>query len=454
MQSIDRTIKPIPSKGISFSLPGIEKFTLNNNLEVYFIKKTNLPILQFNLLINAGSFLDLENKKGLSNLFSLAVDEGAGKYNSLQLSDEFELLGSNFSVSSSEDNAFFSLQTLKENVAKSLELFSAVIKTPHFNENDFKREQRKVITHIFQQQDEPDEIADLVFDHIIFGKSNPYSSPIVGYDRDVKNISTDDIKTFYSNFILPNNSKLIVVGNISKEELLDKLEFYFKDWTSKEILIDVSFPKINSDKKIFLFDKKGSVQSEIRIGHTTPNRNENDFFPKTILNNILGGQFTSRINLNLRERKGYTYGAHSRFNYLKESAYFLATTSVGIENTGNAVREIMNELEGIRAGVDTEELDFAKSFLIRKFPSNFETFKQIASNLISMVIHSLPGDYFNTYIDNIKSVKKEHVNNAAEKYIHQDRAITVIVGDKDKILDQLKDLNSAEIIEVDNNYLT
>ena len=454
MQSIDRTIKPIPSKGISFSLPGIEKFTLNNNLEVYFIKKTNLPILQFNLLINAGSFLDLENKKGLSNLFSLAVDEGAGKYNSLQLSDEFELLGSNFSVSSSEDNAFFSLQTLKENVAKSLELFSAVIKTPHFNENDFKREQRKVITHIFQQQDEPDEIADLVFDHIIFGKSNPYSSPIVGYDKDVKNISTDDIKTFYSNFILPNNSKLIVVGNISKEELLDKLEFYFKDWTSKEILIDVSFPKINSDKKIFLFDKKGSVQSEIRIGHTTPNRNENDFFPKTILNNILGGQFTSRINLNLRERKGYTYGAHSRFNYLKESAYFLATTSVGIENTGNAVREIMNELEGIRAGVDTEELDFAKSFLIRKFPSNFETFKQIASNLISMVIHSLPGDYFNTYIDNIKSVKKEHVNNAAEKYIHPDRAITVIVGDKDKILDQLKDLNSAEIIEVDNNYLT
>jgi zinc protease len=454
MQSIDRTIKPIPSKEISFSLPGIEKFTLNNNLEVHFIKKTNLPILQFNLLINAGSFLDLENKKGLSNLFSLAVDEGAGKYNSLQLSDEFELLGSNFSISSSEDNAFFSLQTLKENVAKSLELFSAVIKTPHFNENDFKREQRKVITHIFQQQDEPDEIADLVFDHIIFGKSNPYSSPIVGYDKDVKNISTDDIKTFYSNFILPNNSKLIVVGNISKEELLDKLEFYFKDWTSKEILIDVSFPKINSDKKIFLFDKKGSVQSEIRIGHTTPNRNENDFFPKTILNNILGGQFTSRINLNLRERKGYTYGAHSRFNYLKESAYFLATTSVGIENTGNAVREIMNELEGIRAGVDTEELDFAKSFLIRKFPSNFETFKQIASNLISMVIHSLPGDYFNTYIDNIKSVKKEHVNNAAEKYIHPDRAITVIVGDKDKILDQLKDLNSAEIIEVDNNYLT
>ena len=154
------------------------------------------------------------------------------------------------------------------------------------------------------------------------------------------------------------------------------------------------FPQIGSDKKIFLFDKKGSVQSEIRIGHPAPNRKENDFFPKTILNNILGGQFSSRINLNLREKKGYTYGANSRFNYLKESAYFLVTTSVGAENTGNAVREIMNELEGIKTGVTNEELDFAKSSLIRKFPSNFETYKQIASNLISMVIHSLPGRLF------------------------------------------------------------
>jgi len=450
MQSIDKSVKPVPSEEISFSLPEIEKFKLSNNLEVYFIQKTKLPILQFNLLINAGSYLDPAGKKGLSNLLSMAIDEGAGKFNSLELSDEFDLLGSNFSVSSSEDNIYISLQTLKDNLDKSLDLFSMVIKSPHLNESDFKREQRKIITHILQQQDEPDEIADLVFDHIIFGAANPYCSPVVGYDEDVKQISVDDVKTFYSGFILPNNSKLIVVGDISKEELIEKLELYFKDWASKEKTADISFPKTGSDKKIFLFDKKGSVQSEIRIGHSAPNRNEIDFFPKTILNNILGGQFTSRINLNLREKKGYTYGAHSRFNYLRESAYFLATTSVGAENTGNAVREIMNELEGIKAGIKNEELDFAKSSLIRKFPSNFETYKQIASNLISMVIHSLPGDYFNTYLDNIKSVSKEQVNNAAENYIKPDKAVTVIVGDKDKILDQLKDLNGAGIIEVDN----
>lgn len=448
MQPIDRTIRPVPSEEISFSLPGIETFKLSNNLEVSFIRKTKLPILQFSLLVNAGSFLDPASKKGLSNLFSMSVDEGAGKYNALELGDEFDFLGSNFGVSSSEDNVYLSLQTLKENIDKSLELFSTVIKSPHFNEDDFKREQRKVITHILQQQDEPDEIADMIFDRIMFGNSNPYSTPITGYDEDVKSISITDIKTFYSDFILPNNSKLIVVGDIAREELISKLELYLKDWVSKENSICIPFKKYDSERKIYLFDKKGSVQSEVRVGHSAPNRKENDFFPKTILNTILGGQFTSRINLNLREKKGYTYGANSRFHYLKEAAYFLTTTSVGAENTGNALKEIFNELEGIKSGVTNEELEFAKLSLIRKFPSNFETYKQIAYNLISMVIHSLPGDYFNTYIDNIKSVNKEHVNSAAVKYIHPNKAITVIVGDKEKVLDQLKDI-SPEIIEVD-----
>jgi zinc protease len=451
MPSFDRSIRPVPSEEINFSLPEIEKFKLSNNLEVIFIQKTKLPILQFNLIIDAGSYLDPASKKGLSNLFSMAFDEGAGKFTSLELSDEFDILGSNFSVFSSEDNVFLSLQTLKENFEKSLELFSTVVKSPHLNEINFKREQRKVITHILQQQDEPDEIADLVYDHIVFGKINPYSYPTLGYDEHVKNISIEDIKKFYSDFILPNNSKLIVVGDTSKEELINKLEFYFKDWNPKQSSINVSFPKTESTKKIYLYDKKGSVQSEIRIGHTATKRTENDFFPKAILNNILGGQFSSRINLNLREQKGYTYGANSRFNYLKESAYFITSTSVGAENTGNAVREIMNELEGIRNGVKDDEIDFAKSSLIRKFPSNFETYKQIASNLISMVVHSLSFDYYNTYINSIKSVNKELVENAAEKHIHPDKVVTVIVGDKDKVKSQLANLNFADIIDVDIN---
>ncbi len=445
---INRTIKPFPSDEINFSLPEIEKFKLENELEVFFIKKSKLPIIQMNLIINAGSVFD-EEKKGLSNLFSMTVDEGAGKYNSLELSDEFETLGSHFSVSSSEDHVYFSLQTLTENFERSLELLSLVITSPHLYEKDFLREQRKIITRLLQQQDEPDEIADLVFEYCLFGKTNPYAFPVTGYESSVKNISVNDIKNFYSKYILPNNSSLIVVGDIEKYELINSLNKYFKDWKAKNIFKELEFPLMPSKKNIFLVDKKNSVQSEIRVGHLSTKRNDNKYFPKLILNTILGGQFTSRINLNLREKKGYTYGAHSRFNYLKECGNFYITTSVASENTANAIKEIFNELIGIQKGVTPEELEFAKSSLIRKFPSNFETYKQIASNLIGTVIHSLPEDYFNSYITNVKEVTIEDVNSAAEKYILPNESIIVIVGSKNILEDQLSEIDDVTITEVD-----
>ncbi len=445
---IDRKIKPSPSDEIKFSLPEIEKFKLENDLEVHFICRQKLPIIQLNLIVNAGSVFDPENKKGLSNLFSMSIDEGAGGLNSLELSDEFDTLGSHFNVSSSEDHIYFMLQSLKENFERSLELLSMVIVSPHFDEKDFLREQRKVITRLLQQQDEPDEIADLVYEYSVFGNSNPYAFPVIGYENTVKNISMADIKNFYSTYIHTNNSSLIVVGDISKDELQKKLNIYFKEWKAKEAPTNPSFPQIQNKKNIFLVDKKGAVQSEIRIGHLSSKRKDNDYFPKLILNTILGGQFTSRINLNLRENKGYTYGAHSQFNYLKDSAYFFITTSVATENTTNAVKEIFNELSGIRSGVTREELEFAKSSLIRKFPSNFETYKQIASNLIGFVIHSLPEDYFNTYIDKIKEVNLEEVNLAAEKYILPEESIVVIVGSKENLSEQLAKFESFNITEV------
>ena len=450
MKSKDRSIKPQPSDEIKFSLPKIDKFKLDNGLELYFIQKDKLPILQLNLLVNGGSSFDPEGKKGLSNLFSMVIDEGAGKYDSLQLSDEFDSLGSHFSVSSSEDNLYFSLQTLKENFDKSLELFATVVLQPHLDEKDFLREQRKMITRILQQQDEPDEIADIVYQFRMFDKVNPYAYPVVGYENTVKNISIEDIRNYRSNYLYPNNSTLIVVGDISKEELQSKLNLNFINWKPGNVSNNFAFPYSSQEKKIFLVDKKNTVQSEIRIGHLSSKRNEGDYYSKLILNTILGGQFTSRINLNLRERKGYTYGAHSRFNYFKESAYFYVSTSVGIENTANAVQEIFNELNGIQKGVTPEELEFAKSSIIRKFPSNFETNKQIASNLIGMVIHSLPEDYFNNYIEEINSIGIDNVNSAAEKYVQPEKSLTVIVGDKSKLLEQFKDFD-GEIVETDLN---
>jgi zinc protease len=456
MNKIDRSKKPLPENEINFSLPEIQKFSLDNKLEVYFVQKNDLPILQLNMIVNVGSKCDPDLKKGLANLTSMLIDEGAGNYDALELSDEFETLGSHFNIGTTQDNVFLSLQTLKENFQRSLDLFSTVITKPHLNQKDFEREKRKLLIRILQLKDEQDQIADLAFEHLIFKNSNPYSFPLLGDEKNVNNISIDDAKNFYNLHFNPADSALIVVGNSNLDELKENLNLFFAQWKPADIsTIPINKSLINKTQ-IYLVHKEGAVQGEIRIGHLSSKRNEEDFYSKTLLNNILGGQFSSRINLNLREDKGYTYGASSRFVYFKDGGYFWVSTSVGSENTGNSVKEIMNELNAIKAGATQKELDFAKSSAIRRFPSNFETNKQIASNIAVKYIFSLPDNYFNNYIQNLKNVDLEEVNQAAVKNIFPEESVIVIVGDKNKITNQLEKLNLGEIKLIDYpiNYLS
>lgn len=451
MNLLDRSIKPGPKEEINFTLPGIESFSLSNGLKVYFIRKEKLPIVQLSFVFNAGSKFDREGKKGLANLFSMIIDEGAGKYDSLQLSDEFDKLGTHFNIHTTEDNIYIVLQTLSENFKRSTELITDVITKPHLKQKDFERERRKILTRLIQLKDEADEIADLVFSRMILGDENPYAYPVIGFEKDIQSIEIEDIKNFYSSFILPNNGAVIAVGDTTKEELKNILNQNFEGWLSGK------FPEVKhkstSDKEIkfFIVDKKDAVQSEIRVGHLSSKRSEKDYYSKTLMNMILGGQFSSRINLNLREKNGYTYGATSRFSYLKEGAFFSVSTSVNIENTAAAIKEIINELNGIRGGIKEDELEFAKASIVRKFPSNFETYRQIATNLTAFVIHSLPENYFNRYIENIESVSLKDVNEIAEKNIFPDELIIVAVGDKNKLKSQLNEIAKGEIYEVDFN---
>ncbi len=446
---LNRTDKPLPKDEISFSLPEIEKFNLENGLQVLSIQKNKLPIVRLNLIVNAGSKFDPENKKGLSNLFAMTIDEGAGEYSSLELNEEFNFLGTNFGVSANQDRVHLSLQSLTENFDRSLELFSLIVNQPHFSGEDFLRQQRKILTHLLQLKDDPEEIADTVFSYKVFDKDNLYAFPINGYESDVKNISAADIKNHYENYFTPVNSTLVVVSNLKKDELTEKLNNRLRGWNTNAVTSELNFNSFQNKRQIFLVDKKNSVQSEIRIGHLSSPRTQEEFFNKLVLNTILGGPFTSRINLNLREKKGYTYGASSNFGYYENAGFFYVSTSVGIENTSNAVKEILFELENIKAGVTAEELEFARSFLIRKFPSNFETYSQLASSLTSIAAFGLPDNYFNTYIDNVKKVSIEDVNSAAVQNIFPEELIIVIVGDKETLLPQLQKELKEEIFLTD-----
>jgi len=447
---INRKTQPLPAGEIEFSLPVINEFQIKNGLKILFVKKDKLPLVQFLLLCNAGCVFDPQDKKGLANLTAMMLDEGAGEYDALQLSDEIDMLGSHLSIRSDEDNIVLSLQTLKENVERSFELLSKIITQPHLNEKDFNREKRKVLTRILQRKDNPDEIADNIFEYNLYGKENPYSNLSLGTEIDVSSVSIDDVVDYYSKFLTAHNSVLIVVGDTSEMQLKNLIEKNLEDWKTTEAVKKNIPEPLRKGSMIIFFHKENALQSEIRIGHLTSKRNEGNYFAKLLLNTILGGQFTSRINLNLRENKGYTYGAFSRFNYYKHQAHFNVSTSVSTENTGNAIREILSELKKIREGVTNDEIDFAKSSLIRKFPSNFETYSQVAGNLTGKVIFSLPDDYFNTYINNVKKVAKEEVNASAADEILSEEVLIAVVGDKNKIIEQFMEFPNSVIVEVNS----
>jgi zinc protease len=448
---IDRSTKPKAKEGIYFRLPNIAKHESDNGLKILYVKKKNLPIVQINLILNAGSKFDFEEKKGLANLFAAMLDEGAGEYDAFQLSNEIEMLGSVLHISSDQDCIYVSLLSIEENFKRSFELLSKILTVPRFDENDFQREKRKALVRILQSRDEPSYVATTVFEKIIFGDNHPYSSPEFGLSGMVEKIENNDLKEFYNSFIVPNNSTMVVVGSVDKERIEDLEEQFLDIWKFKAHSFKKLIPSVKPQRKIYLIHKDDAAQSEIRVGHLSSPRNSKDYYAKYVMNMILGGQFTSRINLNLRERRGYTYGAHSSFNFNKEGAYFTVSTSVNSENTFDSIKEIINELEGIKQKITREELYLAKSYIIRKYPSIFETYGYIARNLTTKVIHDLPDDYFNTYIRNIQDVSLEDALTAAQNNIYTDDLIIVIVGNANILKKQLSQLESYELRELDTD---
>ncbi|HED07532.1 MAG TPA: insulinase family protein [Ignavibacteria bacterium] len=448
--TLDRKIIPKPNKQSRFLLPKIIEFKIGEFLNVHFVQKNNLPIVRFGLISDVGSTIDPNGKKGLANLFSMLIDEGAGKFDSMQLKEQFQILGTNLSIGASKDSCSFSFLTLKENFDRSLELLNLILNEPNFKEDEFKKEKDKLLTGIQQIKDSPDDIADLAFDSLIFNNTSSYSYPTSGYAENVESITLDDVKNFYKSIFLQSSINIVVVGDIAKEELENKIRKFITPWKSTIKKKSKNIFVVDTKTKIYFADKKESVQSEIRVGHITCKRNETDFYSNALLNTILGGQFSSRINLNLREDKGYTYGAHSGFNYYKNAGYFYVTTSVEGKFTSAAIKEILFEMKKIKKGVTEEELTFAKSSIIKRFPLNFETYGQIASNLTNKIEHNLSISYYNNYVKNISNVDNQMIKNSAENFIRPDNAVIMVVGDKKNILPQLEDLNKYEVIEVDN----
>ncbi|MCF8242519.1 MAG: insulinase family protein [Melioribacteraceae bacterium] len=445
----DRSKAPLPKEEIDFHLPRIEKFKLPNGLKILFVEKNNLPIIHFNLVLNAGSKFDPDGKNGLAQLTSMLLDEGTKTKNALDIDDEFESLGTVFNIAIDHDSIYLSMLSLMENLDNSLSLFAEILTEPAFNDSDFEREHRKLSTQILQLKDQPSYIADSIFESVIFN-GTPYSFPVMGTDITTKNLVNKDVIEYYNSKFVPDDACLVVVGNISTELLTEKLKDAFKSWSGNNSPNSQLLKPGEEHAKIYIFDKPGSPQSEIRIGNLCEPRDEKFYYSKKVVNTILGGQFSSRINLNLREDKGYTYGAHSSFYYNKLHGYFTVATAVETKNTVPAVKEILKELSAIHEGIRDDEIAFAKSYLIRKYPAMFDSYSKIASNLTTLHVYDLPPQYFENFIQNIEATEINELIAAAKNNIKTDKLSIVLIGDKTSLLENLSEEIEAEIIEVDH----
>lgn len=444
---LDRTQRPKSEVAKRFDLPSINSFSLENGLQVYFSEKQKLPIIKLNLMIPAGSKFDAYGHEGLAYLTSLLIDEGAGKYDALQIANEIDKLGSSIDISTSVDYIFLSLTSLTENFERTLELFSLIVSSPLFNQKSFDREKKKHITKILQSFDDASYIAANAFQRNIF-KGTPYDTPILGFSKSVEAFDLTLVKDFYSNFFHSPDTKLIAVGAFSKKELSVLLNKYLGNYQlNKETPYrDISIK--NEPARLYFVNKEGAAQSEIVAGHLVKDRSADDYLAAKVANSILGGQFSSRINLNLREDKGYTYGAHSSLSYNKNLGYFNISTSVQSEFTLSSIIEIRKEINLIRENINDVEIDFAKSSLVKQFPSVFETYSQLVQRITTKVTHNLE-DYYENYIQDIWDLTHNEIQIAAREYFSPEKSSFFIVGDKEIIFDDLKKITDLELIELD-----
>jgi predicted Zn-dependent peptidase len=445
--TFDRSKPPELGPPPKVSLPPIVTRQLPNGLKLMIVEQHELPLADFVLLVGSGSTADPANKPGIANLLSAMLREGTTTRKSLEIADQIAFLGIRLSPASSWESSTLSLHTPTAQLDSALALFADVALHPSFPANEFERVRKTQLTELLQLRDQGAAIASIAFPAIIYGSAHPYGAPAQGTEASVKALTTGDLQSYYQANFRPNNATLIVVGDVIPAQVEQKINALFGSWQRADIpQINYSEPPKFGTTTIFLIDKPGAAQSSFRIGAVGVPRSTQDYFALTVMNTILGGSFSSRLNQNLRETRGYTYGAGSRFDMRRAAGPFLASAEIVTAKSDSALLEFMKELNGIRQPVPPAELSRAKRYLQLQLPGNFETTQQIAAALVPVALYGLPLDYFNNYVQNIEGVTQADVARVAQQYINPGSLAVVIVGDRKTIEQGLKSANVGPIL--------
>jgi zinc protease len=427
-------------------LPQIQRRKLSNGLEVLIVEQHEVPVVNMNLVLRTGGAADPQDRPGLASLTAALIDEGTKTRSSMDISNQLAAIGARLGTGSDFDNSAMNLLTLSKHLDRALEIYSDVVTNPSFPENELELQRKSRLATLMQRKDDANAIAGIVYSSLLYGRNHPYGHPAMGDEQSVRATTNEDVRRFYETYYRPNNAALIVAGDVKPATLMPKLERAFANWKRGEIpAVNIGLPPAREKATVYIVDKPGAAQSVLMIGQVGQPRSTPDYFPLIVMNTMLGGQFTSRVNMNLREDKGYTYGARTAFDYRRGAGPFMATAGVQTAVTKESVYEFLKELRGIRGErpVTPEELDFSKQAITRGFPRTFETPEQIANRLTDVVVYNLPDDYFNNYIARVRAVTVDDINRVANRYLDPSRMAILVVGDRKVIEPGLRSLTDV-----------
>jgi len=444
--TFDRSIEPPYGETPSLVVPEVYQNKLENGLEVYGIENNEVPLVQFNLVINGGQLVESMDKLGVANLTASLLNKGTKNKSVSELEEAIQELGASINIYASKENITISGTTLKRNYEKTLALAQEMFLEPRFDEEEFELLKKATLSRLRQQEASPNSVASNTYNELIYGKDNIRSKNTLGTVASVESINLEDVKIFYNKFISPSVSKLLVVGDISKENVTQSLDKLNQNWEAKEVTIpEYKTPDAPEKPTVYFYDIPNAKQSVLLFGAPALAATDEDYYPASVMNYILGGGgFASRLTQELREGKGYTYGIRSGFSGTNAKGAFTISSGVRSNVTLESAQLVKKILEEYPTTFSDKDLETTKSFLIKSNARAFETSRAKLNMLTNISDYGMSPDYVKDREKIVNNMTKERITELANKYVNPEKMIWLVVGDAETQFDRMKELGYGE----------
>lgn len=442
---VDRSVPPPAGKVRPFHFPAFLRRRLPNGLEVLAARQDGVPLVSLEMVVPAGAQHDPEGKAGLATLTASVIDEGTRRRSSLEIAAEIEQLGGYLTTGADWDEGYFATGLLSRHRRAGLGLIAEVLNEPTFPEHEVERLRQQRLTEIVRRRQDPSALAEEKLNEVIY-RGTVFANPLIGTAESARSLDRATLVDFYERHYTRDGAALIAVGDLDPEELLREAEALFGEMKAPALPAPEIHPPRLDGVSIHIVDRPGAQQTELRLGHAGVARPDPDYIPLILLNTLLGGKFTSRINMNLRERHGYTYGASTRFVPRRGPGPFIVDAAVATESVGAATAEVLFELRRIREEpMEVQELEETRSYVVGVFPYTFQTIGEVAKRLETLAVHGLPDDYYDRYLEQLASLTREDLLEVARRHIHPDHIAVVAVGPADALVPQLEGMGEIKV---------